>query len=332
MSGIVNGQPVDAPFSNAAWLAKNGDDTTVGKVTLANPDAPNSGGTISNAQAELNALDAFTGKTANSGPATVPTYLANDGLTPNGSLRLRSDELSALMDSSTGHAHDGTAGGGAPIDSSDLINVPLRGYVFQGTDIIGATGGSTDVSSLLIGESPSTNSNTLGVVVNNPVNRVLLRYATGTSANDNILDSFGNAVYGRLTESSGVWTLTYYVLISDVETAYTLPGSTDVRWYYQKLYNPLSGAPTYSEFAVTPSDNSTADVVDASATQRGVVSTGTQSFAGNKTFTGDVNVNGSTTLGDSSSDTTTVRGTATLSDSSASFPFNFDDYSFRARG
>lgn len=47
-------------------------------------------------------------------------------------------------------------------------------------------------------------------------------------------------------------------------------------------------------------------ISDASPTNRGMVSTGTQSFAGNKTFTGNVSVEGNTTLGNATTDRVTV--------------------------
>lgn len=57
----------------------------------------------------------------------------------------------------------------------------------------------------------------------------------------------------------------------------------------------------------------TLNLPDASVTARGLVNTTAQSFAGNKTFTNDLIINGATTLGDAIADTVTVNaGTMNL--------------------
>lgn len=71
MSGINDGQRVNAANSNAAWLAKNGDDTAVGIVTLNNSD-PASGSSVPNVQGAINNSKTFTGQTNTLD--TTPTY------------------------------------------------------------------------------------------------------------------------------------------------------------------------------------------------------------------------------------------------------------------
>lgn len=185
---------------------------------------------------------------------------------------MRSEALTLSFNSSTGHAHDGSAGGGAPIASSDISGTPLRGYFLQGTDLTGVTGGSTNVSTQLTGKTASAGQTSPGVVVTTAFNKVVLRQASGVNQDDEYLDALGNVVYGRVTESVGVWTLTYYSLVSGTETAYSFAGSNDVRWYYQELYNPLDNPPVYSEMAVIPSDNATSDVITATTALQGKVS------------------------------------------------------------
>lgn len=271
--GISDGQAVDDSNSNAAWLAKNGDDTTIGKVTLAKADPTNSGGTINDAQRELNSLDSFVGKTPNvPGPLATPTYTANDGFTPSETLRARVDALSSRFNGASGHTHTGAAGDAPPIDAgAGLTNVPLRGYFIQGATLLGVSGASEDVSAALVGKTPSTGSSTPGVVVNAPYNKVMLRQGSGANEDDQFVDNLGNVVYGRLTESSGVWTLSYYVLLAGTETAYSFSGSPDVKWYYQELFNPMLSPPVYSELAIIPSDNVTQDVATATTTLQGKV-------------------------------------------------------------
>lgn len=281
---VSNGQIANATTFNTAFLSRTVDTSTVAEIAL--NDASYTA--ITSTQGELNGLDEFTGRAQNAGATSIPTYTNNEGFTPSDPLFDRLDDVSGKFHSSTGHAHTGAAGDGAPIAAADISATPLRGYYQQGTDLTGVTGTSTDVSTQLTGKTDSSGTNDEGVVVTGPFNKVILRYATGTTQDDEIVSALGDQVYGRLTFSLGVWTLSYYTLVSGTETAYSF-SSTNVRWYYQELYNPLGGnAPVYSELASIPSDNPTADIVDATSTQRGLVSTGTQTFGGVKTFADDV--------------------------------------------
>lgn len=124
-----------------------------------------------------------------------------------------------------------------------------------------------------------------GVITSGSFNRCEIRV---TSNGDQIEDGSGNKVYGRLTWASSVWTLTYYVFNAGAESAYSLPTSYDITIYFREVFT-LATVPTVgADLGSLGSLDATADVVDATTTQRGVISTGTQSFAGNKTFTGTV--------------------------------------------
>jgi hypothetical protein len=59
----------------------------------------------------------------------------------------------------------------------------------------------------------------IGVVTSSPNNRVEIYDGTTLAKLD---DGSGNEVYGRLTQASNVYTLSYYSLVSGVETAYTM--------------------------------------------------------------------------------------------------------------
>jgi len=269
--GVINGQAVSAEVTNPAFLDANADDTALGKISLNNISDPSvSGPGIINIQREFNALSSYTGKTININIAALPSWTNNQVGSPTDNLFLRSDALTATFDGLTGHTHDGTDGQGPNLPGSSII-APFQGFFLEGTDLIGVTGSSTNVSTELTGKAPSTSQTILGVVVNTPYNKTVLRYASGTNENDQIFDSLGNIVYGRVTESAGVWTLSYFVLIGSVETAYSFASPTDVRWYYQELFNSLTTSPVYSQLAVIPSDNATADVLDATETQFGKV-------------------------------------------------------------
>ncbi len=174
------------------------------------------------------------------------------------------------------------------ISAVSIINVPLKGFVVKGTDLTGVTGTSTVVTTEMTGKTPSGGSTSAGVVVTAPYNKVVVRATTSV---DPIEDGSGNQVYARITESSGVWTLSYFVDISGTETAYNF-SSTNISWWYQELFNPLAPtAPVYDESFVYPSDNAREDVPDATSSTRGLISAGAQSIGGDKTFVDDVILN-----------------------------------------
>lgn len=268
--GVVNGSAVSAEVTNPAFLDANADDTALGKIDLANIDPLVSGPTCFNIQREINSLNAYTGRPSAGAYNLKPTFTNSQGFTALQDIVSRSEALSAKFNSSTGHAHDGSAGNGAPISAASVSSVPLKGYVIQGADLASITGTSVNVSALFVSATPSNSPTVSGVVVNAPENKEILRQATGSSQNDVFTDSLGNVVYGRLTESSGVWTLFFYVDIAGTETAYSFT-SKSIRWYYQKLFNPLLNPPVYSEFANIPSDNITQDIIDATTSNKGKV-------------------------------------------------------------
>lgn len=269
MCPIVDGSAVDAANTNSQLLDAVGDDIAEGKIGFENTDVA-SGKFIANTQklqnnvADTIGLDNSGNYTAEA-DTTGKTYGApantiNDGDGHKQAIKKLADKF----DDTTGHAHTGAAGEGAPITASDLISVPLKGSFVRGTDLTGVTGGSTDVSTEMTGKTPSTGSTIEGVAVNAPYNRIIIR----DTNNEAIEDGSGNQVYGRLTESSGTWTLTYYSEPGGTETPYSF-SSTNIYWYYQELFNPMVNPPVYSELAIIPSDNITQDVIDATTSIKG---------------------------------------------------------------
>lgn len=106
---------------------------------------------------------------------------------------------------------------------------------------ISATGGSTVVTTPLTTAASSAGdlsaSVPLQVSTYNSTTQTEGYVATTTdnkveiyrnSDKKKIEDTSGNEVYGRLTESGGVYTVTYYSLVSGVETAYSFSGATSV--------------------------------------------------------------------------------------------------------
>lgn len=268
--GISDGQPVDASNSNAAWIDKNADDITTGILGLENVAAP-SGAFITNIQRVANRLMTATGVDEASADGTTygaPALTIDDGDNHETALTKLADKFNS---SGAGHKHDGTAGQGAVIAAADLGSAPKKASLFQAVDLSTVSGTSVDVSAQFAAKSPSASPLTNGVVVNFPENKVLIRQANGADEDDRFVDGNGDVVFGRLTESVGTWTLSFFVMQSAVEVAHNFTAE-DLRWYYQEIFDMLSGnAPVYSEFANIPSDNVTADIISATEALEGKV-------------------------------------------------------------
>ncbi len=283
---VTNGQTANQDTFNTAFMSRNnpaGTGTTA-IVDLNNADTL-SGTEVTNLQRDINSIGSFTGRSANTAKTALPSWTNNQVGSSSDDLKTRADNLTAKFILATGHAHDGTEGNGKLIDATKLTNAPLLAYINQGTDLTGVTGGSKDVSTPMSGKTASAGSSAVGVVVTDPYNKIVIRT---TTSYDPVEDSGGNQVYGRLTESSGTWTLTFYTDIAGVETSYSSFSSASISWWYQEIYNVLSGlAPVYSQFFNYPSDNAREDVPDATASLRGLISAGTQSLGGAKTWSGN---------------------------------------------
>lgn len=277
---VSNGQLANQTSFNNAFISRTVDSDTVAKVDLNNAAAV-SGSSVANIQRELNKLNSFLGSITNTAKDTLPTWASNDVGASTDPVQLRSDLLSGKFNNSTGHAHSGAAGDGVPISASDLSDFNAYWADWQTVLFASAAGLSDDVTTEFIGETPGGGAAAVGVPTTAPYNKVELRT---DPSNDQIEEPGGRKVYGRVTESSGTWTLTYYYEDSlGVETAYSLPAQ-DIRIYYREVFDS-STRPTFgTDDGFIGSLDATADVVDASSSQRGVVSIGTQSFAGAKTF------------------------------------------------
>lgn len=281
---VSNGQLANQTTFNSSFMSREIDTSTIGQVDLLNADAE-SGATVENIQRELNGVSAFTGRVLEGAFDDTPVWVNNDVGTSTDHLHARAEALTAAFDSATGHTHDGSAGEGGPIASTSLTDVRLRGYMVRGTDI--TAGGTSDVvTTEMSGKTASTGDTVKGVVVTGN-NKVILRDATAATEDDQVRDTDGDLVFGRITESAGVWTLSYYTNKASIQTAYDFTSPFSLRWFYQELYNPITDAPIYNELVSIPSDNATQDVVDATVTQRGLVSASAQEFGGDKTFNDD---------------------------------------------
>ena len=65
MGGVSVGSPVSASNTNQAFIDSNGDDSTIGRLDLANT-LSESGSTIVNTQRAHNAISSYTGMPLNS--------------------------------------------------------------------------------------------------------------------------------------------------------------------------------------------------------------------------------------------------------------------------
>lgn len=287
--GVIDGQQVNAEVTNAAFLDANANDVGIGVIGLAN-ELPESGNAVNNLQREHNATASYLGVNTNQPKDHKPTYLNNEGFAVNQEITPRLDQVSGKFHSTTGHGHSGIAGDGPQIQSENVANVRLHGFLNHATDLPSVTGASVDVSTEFAGKTPSISDSVKGIVVNAPYNIIPLYDQSGSLLTKLDNPDLGHTIYGRLTEATGVWTLSfYYQDDAGVETSCSLT-SQFVKWYFQELLNPIVDAPVYSDQLIVPSSNLTADVVDATTTQRGLVNTGSQSFGGQKTFEGGLKV------------------------------------------
>lgn len=322
-TGIVDGQPVDAAASNAAWIAKNGDDATNGILGLKKTDLV-SGPFVNNAQQNINSLNTAT--ECSSSDATVATkysdYFPNERVTDGDSHKKAIAELDRAFANTAlagGHNHDGTPGNGAPLGPSAFGPAPLMSAFFTvGPQNVNIGNTSNNVSTLFTGFTAQSSSTTAGVSVFAPQNICVIRALfSGTDpVGSPIYDAYGNVVYGRLTFGGGIWTLSYFTYVLGAETAYTFSAFTTIRIWAQELFDPLNPGftnppPTHDPrsqdvlstlFASTaPSIQTTVrvDVANAMGSTNGTINTKITRFNALATAVGGITYADSATLGGS---------------------------------
>lgn len=117
-------------------------------------------------------------------------------------------------------------------------------------------GPSVDLTSQLSAETPVTSaSSTEGVIIDPPKNSCILR----DQNTQPIADGGGREVFGRLTFASGVWTLTYRVIISGTEQNANLSSAfTGAKVLVPKRFNLLTSNEDSFRGAAVFSNNTTA--------------------------------------------------------------------------
>lgn len=109
--GVVNGQPVNATVTNAAFLFKNGNDTDTFKITLSSSD-PTSGPSLVDIQKQMNSLSSFLGMAINQVYNYLPAWATNNLGVSTNTVFARVEAIDAAFNGTSGHNHNGTAGNG----------------------------------------------------------------------------------------------------------------------------------------------------------------------------------------------------------------------------
>lgn len=243
---VANGQPANQTTFNNGLVSKTnvaGTNVVTGIIALNNTTDPNSGNPIVNTQRLQNELADADG-VVGEGDATSKMYSSNNVVTDGDNRKVAIGKLDATFDSTTGHNHDGSAGNGGPVSASDLADLNYFRAAWQTFTVTGAVGINDDVSTQLSGKTPGGNATTEGVITTAPYNKVELR---DSSTETFLEDAGGQRIYGRITESVGVWTLTYYTNEAGVETSTSL-ASTNIRVYFREVFT-LETIPTIPDDA-----------------------------------------------------------------------------------
>lgn len=115
---VSDGQNVNAAVTNAAFMSRLVDTSTVGIITLSAPVSP-SGASVSDVQLAINQIFDAVGMTG-VGDATRNDYSSNNIVTNGDDRKEAIGKLDAEFNETTGHNHDGTAGQGQPIAASAI--------------------------------------------------------------------------------------------------------------------------------------------------------------------------------------------------------------------
>jgi len=281
---VTNGQVANQTTFNNAFVSKTETDPSVNKIIgvvgMENTTDPDSGNAITNVQQYQNEIADAAG-VVGTDDATRKVYSSNNVVANGDNRKVAVGKLDAKFHNTTGHAHTGGAGDGPQISAADLADFNNFLSQWQTFTISPAVGLDDDVSAQLTGKVSGGNTTTAGVITTGSYNKCEIRLL---STDTFIEDADGQRVYGRLTEAAGVWTLTYYTNEAGVETAHTL-ASQNIRVYFREVFTMDTRPTIQDDGGLIGSLDMTADIVDASPTQRGVVSTGSQSFGGLKTNT-----------------------------------------------
>lgn len=281
---VSNGQLANQATFNTYLMSRTSDTDTAGVLGVKKVDLI-SGASVLNIQRFCNSIASMLGVTT----AEVYDYLYawpdNTVGAPTDTVLERILAIIALFDGTTGHTHDGTDGNGAKISASDLLDINPYTAGWQKIDITGVSGTTFDVSGYLVGKTPGGGSAALGVITSPPSNRVYLK---DTATETYIEDVGGQRIYGRITESGGAWTLSFFTNESGVVDPASISGPLDLTVYFLEVFDQSTRPTIPSSPADFGTLDITADVADATNTIRGVLNPAiTQTLGGEKIWNGD---------------------------------------------
>lgn len=138
---------------------------------------------------------------------------------------------------------------------SALFNNQAKPY--QPSNVVAPSATSMDVTGAMLGKTPGGSSLVEGVVTAAPNNRVILK----DEDLDDFVDGGNNKVFGRITESSGVWTLSFFVqdeISGEIAYDMTPYSGQAIVWYVQETFS-LENLPTFDPSFSIPSDQLAAE-------------------------------------------------------------------------
>lgn len=312
---VTNGQDADETTFNDAFVSKTTDSTTVGKINLNNSDTA-SGSTVTNVQREINSLDSFTGRSAGSAKDVKPTWSNNNVGGSTDDLKTRVDSLTERFDEISGHTHDGTDGNGGPLvdaDASTAGIVTTASQQFSGDKTFNdklisdqeliiqkLLSASEETNSSLTGSSADLSSHTSSVVRLTNASLTSIRGVTPLATGDEflVLINATGAGVNILHEAAG-GTAAYKftnpnssdIYFPDKAILMAVYDSTTLRW------RVINGGSSFTLGNLGGTDakgltysNGVLTLCEASGSTGGAVSTGVQSFGGDKVFGGSVTV------------------------------------------
>lgn len=263
-AGVSNGQLANDITFNTAFMARNGDTSTTGVVDLNNVTDANSGPEITNTQRYINELAGVEG-VAGIGDLTSTTYSDTSAVANGDTRKIAIGKLSAEFNPTSGHRHSGTDS--PKVSVLDVIDINQFVAELQMIAVPAASGISMDLTTIFAGKSPNGDDITAGVITTAPNNRCEIRdSATGLV----IEDSGGDKVYGRLTFSTSVLTLTFFTIVSGTETAFTMP-THNINLFYREVFSLASRPTIPADLGALGSIDLTAEIIDATTTQKGKV-------------------------------------------------------------
>lgn len=277
---VLNGQLGNQTTFNNAFVSRlAGQTDTVALLDLLEVSTTN----LINVQRVIN--EALTSLGVANQAATDPLaneYSSNEVVTNGDDRKVAigklDAEFEARFNTTTGHDHDGV--NSKQISATNLLDINLLFTEFGEYEFDAASGTSIDVTSLFSGQTAGGDSVTAGVITSSPNNYCpILEKTTGGE----VEDAEGDRVFARLTESAGTWTLSFFTNEAGVETAHAL-SSQDIRFLYREVFTAANRPTIGANVGIYDTLSAVGDIPDAGVTQRGVVSTGSQSFGGIKDF------------------------------------------------